>query len=95
MKTLKDFKNELTPGSRWLCYNSLGWKNYPTKEVIREVARKQSNAVTFKGPNDVNECWLYWPKASQVTFINNGGEISVRVENEAVPGEYLIYKKAV
>lgn len=95
MKSLKDFKSALKPGERWTCFNSMGWKNYPSKEIIREVVRVQSNAVTFKGPYDVNESWLYWPKAKQLTFINNNGIVSVRVENEVVPGEYLIYTKAV
>lgn len=95
MKTLKDFKNALQVGDTWECFNSMGWKNYPAKTILRRVHRKQSNAVTFKGAYDVNESWLYWPKASQVTFLNVHGDIIVRVENEVMKGEYLTYRKAV
>lgn len=94
MKSLKEFKAAFKIGESWSCYNSNGWKGSTEKTVIRTVGLVQTNAVAFNSndPNRPNMSWLYWPKANQVTFINNNGEYSVRVENE-VTGGYLIYKK--
>jgi hypothetical protein len=97
MNSLKEFKAAFKVGDRWSCFNSNGWKWSTSKEVIRDVYKVQTNAVAFGSvtPGENNLSWLYWPKASEVTFIKNAeGDFSVRIENP-VMGGYLIYRKAV
>lgn len=67
MKTLADFKRELTLGSIWEGYN---WIINVTLG-IREVAIVQRNGVAFMNPKTNNHSWLYFPKAENLK-INNG-----------------------
>lgn len=87
MKTLKDFKTRLSVHSIWDCFDS-----NTGKIKRRRVGLRQGNAVGFNSPDAAlaSLAWLYWPKASQLTFLP--ALDAVRVEND-IMGGYLVYAK--
>jgi hypothetical protein len=81
--TLTELKRTLTVGTRVTLTHhgnygpgdTLAWGGGTrTLPFTREVAVQQSNAVAFAEPlaND-GKSWLYWPKASDITFNDAAG----------------------
>lgn len=69
MKTLSDLKRAMQPGVEFRAVNT----RYPEVSGGRRVFKVQSNAIQYERlelPADHKNRigWLYWPKASQVTF---------------------------
>lgn len=92
MKSLADFKRACTVGSVWEFYHSR------TKQKrTSPISKVQSNGVAFEQEHPKEgriNSWLWWPKAHQCTFINNGdGRISLRIELGDGNGNYLLYTK--
>lgn len=71
MKTLSDFKKELTIGSKWQAF----YIPTATSLGVGEVVTVQSNAVAFKREGKENPSWLYFPKASDLKARDGFAEI--------------------
>lgn len=84
MRTLKEFKNALQVGTTWMMYHSV-----LNETKTRRVGIKQTNAVAFESndPNRPNMSWLYFPKAKDISFIqNDDGTTTVRIVNDVLGG---------
>lgn len=85
MDTIAEFKRRCKPGSKWLMTNTLTGSQF-----VREVKRKQTNAVIFY-TDEGTESWLYWPTRDESTFENGG--IKIRLGGGNVLAYRLIEKQ--
>ena len=84
MKTIAEFKRAMTVGSKWMSAS-----NWCEKPIERKCTVSQSNSFALTHPTKDGSSWCDWPKAKQVTFINNQtGAITIRIDYE---GGWLCY----
>jgi hypothetical protein len=81
MDTIAEFKRRCKPGSKWLMTNTLTGSQF-----VREVKRKQTNAVIFF-TDEGTETWLTWPKRDETTF--EGDLIKIKLGG----GNVLSYRR--
>ena len=74
-KTFAELKRDLKLGTKIkMIKREVNGSESGTIAGVREVTKVQSNAVAFKTllhDGTINNSWLYFPKASQVDYIDN------------------------
>jgi len=73
MKTLADFKRAMIVGSKWETIKHFK-DNLTETTPVRECSKRQANSFAFRTTlpdGRIADCWLDFPKAKDVEFLNN------------------------
>ena len=93
IKNLAEFKRAMELNSKWNFYEII--KGIDSRPVVRTCVASQSNSFALdshpKQKDSSIGSWLDYPKAKQMTFVNNVGE-STRVKIKASEDFYLVYQ---
>ena len=80
MKTIADFKREMTVGTVWMTTHKFLNPESQLKDMgIRTCSVVQSNSFAFRNPVSGENSWCDWPKKSEVSF--DGDTVVITREN--------------